>query len=198
MLGFAALVLGVSLTEPMHPGVAPLAALALGVATGVAMPSVRARVARGVGVVVGLAGAAVSVWLLAALVALNNADLGASPGAAISAAHRLPPLAEPDAVVGRLVAFQGITQRDPHRIAEAIGWWEAAAARAGGPGPLGRRRRAPGGDRPSGRGRRRLPAGAEGQPVVEAGTRRHRAHRRRRGATPAEVAAARHRLTLLS
>jgi len=199
LLGFAALVLGVSLTEPLHPGVAPLAALALGVATGVAMPSVRARVARGVGVVVGLAGAAVSVWLLAALVALNNADLGASPGAAISAAHRLPPLAEPDAVVGRLVAFQGITQRDPHRIAQAIGWWEAAAARE--PADPGRWADVAG------------PLEETGHPV-EAVAAYRRALKDNPwskralagivrigaagGATPAEVAAARYRLTLLS
>jgi O-antigen ligase len=131
LLGFAALVAGVTLLEPMHVGVTPLAALALGGAASWGMPrAVRARRAAAVaGIAVGAAGLLVSGWLTAGLIALDRADLAGDPVAASTAARRLPPWGEPDAIVGRLVAFQGIAGRDGSKLDVALGWWAAAAAR---------------------------------------------------------------------
>jgi O-antigen ligase len=126
LLGFAALVAGVSLLEPAHVGVAPLAALALGAAGAWAVPP---RPWRALHVVATVTGVAVSAWLLAWLIALHQADLASNPVAAQRAAHRLPAWGEPDAVVGRLLAYESITHRDQRLLDDAIGWWEAAAMR---------------------------------------------------------------------
>ncbi len=128
LLGFAALVVGVSLVEPMHVGVTPLAALALGAAG--TWPAVRSRGWGRFGTaVVAVAGMVAAAWLTVGLVALHEADLNADPAAAVSAGRLLPPWGEPDAIVGRLIAFEGITARDPAKLDEAITWWSAAAQR---------------------------------------------------------------------
>jgi O-antigen ligase len=129
LLGFAALVTGVSLLEPMHVGVTPLAALALGGAAAWGAGGRTARASRLAGVAVTLVGIATSVTLLAGLMGLHQADLNADPTSATSASRLLPPWGESDAVVGRLVAFQGITGRDPAKLDAAIRWWSAAAQR---------------------------------------------------------------------
>jgi len=126
LLGFAALCAAVCLVEPAHPGVAPLAALALGTAGAWAAPAARRRVGAAVTAVAGLA---VTAWLIAGLVALHEADLAGSPAAAQSAARRLPAWGEPDALVGRLIGFESITRRDARLLDDAIGWWQSAAAR---------------------------------------------------------------------
>jgi O-antigen ligase len=126
LLGFAALVAGVCLFEPAHVGVTPLAALALGAAGAWAAPR---RPWRAVSVAAAVTGTAAAVWLLAGLIALHQADLAGSPTAAQRAARLLPSWGEPDAVVGRLVAFESITHRDPRLLEEAVGWWAAAARR---------------------------------------------------------------------
>jgi len=133
LLGFAALVAGVSLVEPMHVGVTPLAALALGAAGLWTGPAAARRgtasAGRVAGAIVGAAGVVASAWLLAGLVALHQADLAGDPVAAEHAAARLPSWGEPDAVVGRLIAFQSIVRRDPARLDEATRWWAVAATR---------------------------------------------------------------------
>jgi O-antigen ligase len=126
LLGFAALTAAVCLVEPAHPGVTPLAALALGTAGAWRAAPARRHLAAAVA---GVAGVAVTVWLFAGLVALHQADLAGSPRAAQAAARRLPSWGEPDAVVGRLIGFESITHRDPRLLDEAIGWWQSAAAR---------------------------------------------------------------------
>ena len=127
LLGFAALVVAVSLVEPTHVGVTPLAALALGAAAVWAGGGRRVRPVASISVAV--VGLVVTGVLTAGLVGLHNADLAADPAAAIRAGHLLPPWGEPDAVVGQLIAFQAITQRDEARLDVAIGWWSAAADR---------------------------------------------------------------------
>jgi hypothetical protein len=130
LLGFAALVVGVTLAEPMHVGVTPLAALALGAASWGSPPAIRARrAATAAAITVGAAGLLVTAWLTAGLIGLDRADLAGDPVAASAAARRLPPWGEPDAIVGRLIAFQGIAGRDPAKLDAAIGWWAGAAAR---------------------------------------------------------------------
>jgi O-antigen ligase len=126
LLGFAALVAAVSLVEPAHVGVTPLAALALGAAGAWATATPRRRAPA---IVIGVAGLAASAWLLSGLIALHQADLAGAPVAAQAAARRLPSWGEPDAVVGRLVAYESITHRDARLLAEAITWWRAAAGR---------------------------------------------------------------------
>jgi len=66
---------------------------------------------------------------VAGLIALDQADLAGNPVAATAAARRLPPWGEPDAIVGRLIAFQGIAGQDPSKLDTAMRWWAAAAAR---------------------------------------------------------------------
>jgi O-antigen ligase len=133
LLGFAALVAGVSLVEPMHVGVTPLIALALGAAGGwevtVGTGSALRRAAESAGAAIGAVGVATTVWLVAGLIALHQADLAGSPSSAQTAARSLPSWGEPDAVVGRLIAFEGITRRDPALLDDANRWWAAAAAR---------------------------------------------------------------------
>jgi O-antigen ligase len=131
LLGFAALVVGVTLAEPMHVGVTPLAALALGAAASWGVPNAvrRRRAATAAGIAVGAAGLLVTGWLAAGLIALDQADLAGNPVAATAAARRLPPWGEPDAIVGRLIAFQGIAGQDPSKLDTAMRWWAAAAAR---------------------------------------------------------------------
>jgi O-antigen ligase len=135
LLGFAALAVAATLAEPMHVGITPLAALALGAAASWGLrPAARARrAAAAAGLAVGAAGVLVTGWLIAGLVALDQADLAGDPVAATAAARRLPPWGESDAIVGRLIAFQSITARDPQlaksKLDAAIGWWAAAAAR---------------------------------------------------------------------
>jgi hypothetical protein len=81
------------------------------------------------GAAFGALGVATSAWLLAGLIAMHQADLAGNPSAAQTAARRLPSWGEPDAVVGRLIAFEGITRRDPALLDEANRWWAAAARR---------------------------------------------------------------------
>ncbi|HVM67834.1 MAG TPA: O-antigen ligase family protein [Acidimicrobiales bacterium] len=126
LLGFAALAAAVSLVEPAHVGVTPLAALALGSA---GAWTARPRHWRALAIPLGAAGVAATVWLLGGLVALHQADLGANPSRAETAARRLPAWGEPDAVVGRLIAYESITRRDQRLLDQAITWWGAAAAR---------------------------------------------------------------------
>ncbi len=130
LLGFAALVLGVTMLEPLHPGVTPLALLALGAAgAGGEVPSTTARWARGLTAATVVAGMAVSAWFVTGLAALRSADLAGSPAAAEAAARRLPPWGHTDAVIGTLVAFRGISRDDPAEMAAALRWWSAAARR---------------------------------------------------------------------
>jgi len=132
--GFAGLVLAASLVEPMHPGVTPLALLALGSASSGALPraATRARglhttTVRSAAAAVTAGGVAVSCWLVAGLISLHHADVGADPAGAAEAARRLPPVGEPAAVAGRLIAFRGITRRDSTDTGEARRWWTIAA-----------------------------------------------------------------------
>ncbi len=130
LLGFAALVAAVSLVEPAHVGVTPLAALALGAAGGfAAVAPCSSPHRRALPIALGALGAVASAWLLAGLVALHQADLAGNPGAAQAAARRLPAWGEPDAVVGRLIGYESITERSPRLLDEAIGWWASAAER---------------------------------------------------------------------
>jgi hypothetical protein len=149
LLGFAGMVAGVSLVEPLHVGVTPLALLALGAAgsarasapaepagaalsagpesrphaAGVRRPTVQATLAGALA----LAGVALSVWLLVGVTQLHQADLNGDPPAAKSAAGRLPPVGEPDAIVGLLYGFQGITGSAPGGLRATVVWWTKAA-----------------------------------------------------------------------
>ena len=76
-----------------------------------------------------MAGVVATGWLFAGLTALHQADLDGSPVAAQAAGRRLPSWGEPDAVVGRLIAFESITRRDPRLLDDAISWWQSAASR---------------------------------------------------------------------
>jgi O-antigen ligase len=140
LLGFAGMVAAVSLLEPLHVGVTPLALLALGAAGSAALPSqdeaqpasiqsppARERVRTALAGASTVVGLAFSAWLVVALAQLRQADVAGNPSAASSAAHRLPPVGQPDSVVGTLFGFQGISGSDANGLKAAIVWWTAAA-----------------------------------------------------------------------
>jgi hypothetical protein len=121
------LVLGVTLLEPSHVGVTPLAFLALGSAGATAAEEPgRARALTAVSVIAGLV---LSGTLVVGLDRLHAADLAGDPSAAASAARMLPPWGQTDAVTGTLVAFRAIRDRSAEEMASAERWWTAAAQR---------------------------------------------------------------------
>jgi len=132
LLGFAGMVVGVGLLEPLHVGVTPLALLALG-AAGSAEGAPDDRLAGGsrlrTGLATGstLAGLALSAWLLVALVQLHQADVAGDASAGAAAARRLPPLGQPASIVGTLLGFEGISGSNPTGLDGAVVWWTRAA-----------------------------------------------------------------------
>jgi O-antigen ligase len=153
LTGFALFILAISLVEPLHVGVTPLAFLALGAAgagTGAGArgafaghspertasvstdsPPSQALVClwRSVAALIIAIGMAVTVVLGTGLLALRQADLSADPAGAVTATNRLPAWAEPSSVVARLFAFRGLSGHDPAATAAARHWWAESAGR---------------------------------------------------------------------
>jgi tetratricopeptide (TPR) repeat protein len=119
--------MAVTLVEPLHVGVTPLAALALGAAgSGVALRPVRRGAVVVAAAVVAL-GAVVSVGLLTGLADLRRGSVDDTAGVAEAAARRLPPWGRPAAEAGTVVAFDGIASGSASDQASALRWWALAA-----------------------------------------------------------------------
>ena len=130
LLGFAGFVVALTLLEPLHVGVTPLALLALGGAAAAGVEGERSPwVWRAVGAVAVTAALGAVVTLGLGFIRLRHAELDASPASARHAVALLPGWWQPAQTVGCLLSFADLSRPGGTPRGETIDWYATAARR---------------------------------------------------------------------
>jgi len=131
LLGFALFVLALTLAEPLHVGVTPVAFLALGAAgaSGAHSPAARRWAWAAAGSVVGIAGLVATAVLGLGFVGSRRAELDNRPKGAADAARLLPGWSQPAELVACLDSFADISAGASGPSAVTLKWYTTAAHR---------------------------------------------------------------------